>query len=313
MRQSQAEMNKAVAQVNTEMTKVGPEIAKAVADSAAAAADVRMDQAEIQRSIQDAVRSVNAIYLPGVPRVETKSETFQVKGVPTINIEGSECAVKVTGWDRSEVQYRVVEFSNSRSQTPLQVTNTHSDLSVTIKVLDPDLARRASSYYDSHERTRIEVMVPKKSNLHIKAGGEVRVDGISGELDVHGGGNSVNVRDSDGRLQVATNDGRIRVIGFRGDVDAVSGDAPINLEGEFASLTARAGQGPVNVILPANASADLDSNCPSVIGDGISVTKVSSKNERNTYRVGSGGGRHFLIESEGRIAIRSVDTLAQVD
>ena len=247
MQTSQAEMTKAATQVGTEMTKIGPEIAKAIADSAAAGANVAANAAEIKRSIQDAVLSVNAVYLPGVPRVETKSDTIQVRGVPTVTVEGAECSVSVTGWDRSEVQYRVVQFSGSRSTTPLQVTENHTDTSVNIKVEDPDLARRASSYFDTHERTRIEVMVPKRSNLHIKTGGEVRLDGISGELDVNGGGSSVNVRDSDGKLQIATTDGRIRVIGFRGDVEATSGDAPINLEGEFASLTVKAGDNAVNV------------------------------------------------------------------
>jgi len=313
MQKSQAEITRATTQVNTEMARVGPEIAKAIADSAAAGAAVAANSAEIERNIRDAMRTVNAAYLPGVPRVETKSDTFQVRGVPTVTIDGAECSVKVTGWDRSEVQYRVVQFSSSRSTTPLQVTADHNDTSVTIAVQDPDLARRASSYFDTHERTRIEVMVPKKANLHIKAGGEVRLDGISGELDVDGGGSSVNVRDSDGKLQIATNDGRIRVIGFRGDVAAISGDAPISLEGEFASLTAKAGDGAVNVTVPANSSADLESNCDSILGDGISVTKVSSQAEQTMYRVGTGGTRHFQIESDGSIIIRSAETLARLD
>ena len=313
MQKSQTEMVKAATQMSTEMVKIGPELAKAVAESGAVTAAMAANQAEIQRSIQDAMRSVNAVFVPGVPRVETKSDTFQVRGTPTVTIEGAECAVKVTGWDRPEVQYRVVQFSNSRSTTPLKVTDAHTDTSVNIKVEDPDLARRASSYFDTHERTRIEVMVPKKSDLHIKAGGEIRLDGVSGALDVSGGESSVNVRDSDGKLQIATRDGRIRVIGFRGEVDATSGDAPINLEGEFVSLTARAGESAVNLILPANASADLESNCPSIVGDGIQVTKIGTKDERNTYRIGAGGGRRFLIESGGRITIRSADMLAQVE
>jgi hypothetical protein len=313
MQQSQREMIKAQTAVQTEMANVGPQIAKAVAETAAAGALIAANQAEIQRSIQDAMRSVNVVYMPGVPRVETKSNTFTMRGVPTVTIEGSECAVKVTGWDRSDVQYRVVQFSNARRDTPLKVTDNHTDTSVDIKVEDPDEARRAASYFDSHERTRIEVMVPKKSNLHIKANGEIRLDGVSGELDVTGGGSSVNVRDSDGTLQVTTNDGRIRVIGFRGDVNAISGDAPISLEGEFASLSAKAGDSPVNVVLPANASADLESNCASVVGDGIPLTKVSSKDERSTYRIGAGGGHHFLIESDGGVSIRSTDTIARVE
>ncbi|HEY2847907.1 MAG TPA: DUF4097 family beta strand repeat-containing protein, partial [Pyrinomonadaceae bacterium] len=151
VQKNQAEITRATTRVNTEMAKVGPEIAKAIADSATATADVAANAAEIQRNIQDAVRSVNAVYISGVPRVETKSNTFQVRGTPMVTIEGAECSVKVTGWDRPEIQYRVVQFSNSRSTIPLQVIDTHTDTSLTLKVLDPDLARRASSYFDTHE------------------------------------------------------------------------------------------------------------------------------------------------------------------
>jgi DUF4097 and DUF4098 domain-containing protein YvlB len=295
-----------------EMTRIGPEIARAVQEAATAGVAVAMNQAEIQRSIQDSVRSVNAVFLPGVPRVETKNATFPVRGVPTVTVDAPECSVKVTGWDRSDVQYRIVQLSN-RATMPLQVTDKHTDTTVDISVQDPDLGRRAATYYDTHERTRIEIMVPKRSNLHIHAGGEVRLDGVSGQLDVNGGGSSVNVRDSDGRLQIATTDGRIRVIGFRGDVQATSGDAPISLEGQFASLTAKAGDGAVNVTLPANSSADLESNCDSIIGEGITVTKVGAQEERNTYRIGSGGSRRFSIESTGQITIRSAETLATLE
>ncbi|HTH51189.1 MAG TPA: DUF4097 family beta strand repeat-containing protein, partial [Pyrinomonadaceae bacterium] len=113
-------------------TTIAPEIAKSVADSVAASADAIAKTAtilnsdEMQRSMREAVRqqaaaarAINVAWLPGVPHVDTKSESFPVKGVPTVNVEGNSCAVKVTGWDKSEVQYRVVQFSPARINSPL--------------------------------------------------------------------------------------------------------------------------------------------------------------------------------------------------
>ena len=109
VRESQRVAARAAADVNAEMAKVGPEIAKAAADSAAAASAVTLNQAELQRSIQDAVRqqatiarAVNAVFMPGVPKVETKSDSFKVQGVPKVTIDANGSAVKVTGWDRQE-------------------------------------------------------------------------------------------------------------------------------------------------------------------------------------------------------------------
>ena len=133
------------------------------------------------------------------------------------------------------MQYRVVQFSNGRLGTPLKVTDSHTDTSVDIKVDDPVTGQ----FFDGRERVRIEIFVPRKSDLKIRSGGEIRLDGVSGQLDIDGSESSVNVRDAGGKLHIATSDGRVRVIGFRGDAEIESGDAPISLEGEFASLTTR--------------------------------------------------------------------------
>jgi DUF4097 and DUF4098 domain-containing protein YvlB len=314
VKQSQKAAAKAAADARAEMVRVAPEIARAVADSAAGATAAALDSAELQRSIRDAVRqqaqlarAVNASFIPGVPRVETKTETFTVRGVPTVTVEGTDCSVKIVGWDRPEVRYRVVRLAHGRLGSVLGVTALHSDTSVDLKVLED-----SSPHPPAGEDTRIELMVPKKSNLKIRVDGEVRLEGVSGELDVDDTDSSVNVRDSGGRLHVATNDGRVRVIGFRGDVDVETGDAPVSLEGELDSLSARSGTGAVNLILPTNYSADLESNCSSVAGDGIAFTRTASGEERCTYRIGSGGKR-FRVDSEGAVTVRTAAFIAQAN
>lgn len=308
IKESQKAAAKAAADVDGELSTIGPEIARAASEAA------RIDTAELQRSVREAVRdqaraarAINAAFMPGVPRVDTKSNSFPVKGVPQVSVEGGDCSVNVTGWDRPEVQYRVIQFANSRRSGPLRVTDDHTETSVNIKVEDADGPRRGN-FEDTP--VRVEVFVPRKSNLKIGAGGEVRLEGVTGQLEIAAADNSVNIRDAAGQLHVASGDGRIRVIGFRGDVAAESGDGQISLEGEFASLTAKSGDGGVNVVIPANSSAELESNSDSVLGDGLTLTRVKAMDGRNTYRVGAGGGARFLINSDGAVSIRSSATLA---
>jgi hypothetical protein len=53
------------------------------------------------------------------------------------------------------------------------------------------------------------------------------------------------VRDSNGKMSVATSCGQVRVIGFRGQLDAKTSEGNIYLEGEFEKLAARAADGTV--------------------------------------------------------------------
>jgi hypothetical protein len=325
MKESQKEMKKASADIRRQMEKVQPEIAQAVADSvsvsanAVAASVAAINSEDIQRTIRDAVRQqavlsreVNGAFMPGVTRVDSKSDTIKVKGVPTVTIDAEPASVKVTGWDRDEVQYNVVQYLMPRRADAFKVTENHTDSTVNINVGE-STPNPGNRFYGPGAQARVEVMVPRKANLKITSNGEVRVQGVSGELNITGSDEAIDVRDSDGKLQVASSDGRIRVIGFRGDVEAESSDGTINLEGDFESLRAKASDGEINLILPANASAELESNCDQISGDGIDVTRVTSNEDRSSYRIGAGGRRHFRVDSEGSITIRSADSLSRLN
>jgi hypothetical protein len=249
-------------------------------------------------------------FMSSIPRVEKKSDSFVVKGVPRVTVEAKGCSVSVKGWDKSEVQYRVVQFSDARRPTPLNITEDHTDTTVNIRVQEPTAGAPKQNFFEGVPNARIEVFVPRKTDLKIETDGAIRLEGVSGDVDLNGSDESINVRDVDGKLHVASSDGRIRVIGFRGDINAESSDGTINLEGDFQKLTAHADNGPVTLTLPATMQADLDANCPDVRGEGISVTKVSSddKRSRYQYRIGN-GGRLFRVETAGEIRVRSNDLL----
>jgi hypothetical protein len=150
---------------------------------------------------------------------------------------------------------------------------------------------------------RVEVFVPQKANLNITTDGSIRIDGVSGEVKLDGEDEAINVRDVDGKLTVANGDGHIRVIGFRGEVDAETGDGLINLEGDFQKLNARGGEGSITLTLPENASADLEANCPDIVGEGLDLKRVSTNEQKSRYRLGR-GGPIYQIETAGAIVVR---------
>jgi DUF4097 and DUF4098 domain-containing protein YvlB len=222
---------------------------------------------QVQKEVM--AKMADASFFPSVPRIEKKSESIKVKGTPKVTLNARGCDISIRGWDKSEVQYRITQYSDPRRQVPLNVIENHTDSSVNINVENPDPDAR-NNFFNGAPRVRIELFVPKKSDVKVDANGEIRVEGVSGDVQLTGADESINIRDVDGTLHVMNTDGRIRVIGFSGTVDAQTGDGTINLEGNFQGLTARAGEGDITVTLPDGAGADLDSNCEAVRGEGIS-------------------------------------------
>src|SRR5205823_12586511 len=114
----------------------------------------------------------------------------------------------------------------------LEITEDHSDSAVNIRIQNPD-ADAQKGNFEGGPNVRIEVYVPRKSNLKINTNGSIRLEGVSGDVELTGGDEPVNVRDVDGTMHVSTADGLIRVIGFKGEIAAESSDGMINLEGDF--------------------------------------------------------------------------------
>ena len=306
-----------MADAQKEIERIRPEIARIDAQAMQRALEaVKSDavQAQISESMamqkQVLARIAETGFASSVPRVEKKSESFPVKGVPKVTVEAKGCSVTVHGWDKSEVQYRVIQFSDQRNQARIAMSESHTDSAVNLKVDNSNYAVRRGNFDEDSRHIRIEVFVPRKSNLKISTDGEIRLEGVSGDVELTGSDESINVRDVDGSLRVSNSDGRIRVIGFRGEIDAQTSDGTINLEGDFSKLRAHAGDGSIVLTLSENASADIESNCDRIQGDGVEVVRVSGDENLSKYRIGKGGSL-FKIETGGEIQVRGAGTLKE--
>lgn len=297
MRKAQAEMRK-LEKLKIEL----PEIP---------GAPVVLDGKELSRQIREGLASQEAalaamadVNFAGMsPRLEKKSNSFPVKGRAKVSIDAPGCAVKVTGWDRPEVRYVVTQYSRFGSAAePVQVAEEHKGDSVDLKVTARDAD--AGRFFADLNRVRIEVFVPKKSDLKIKTDSEIRIEGVSGELDVTGEDNAINVRDADGKLKVVNADGRIRIVGFRGNVNAQTVDGDVYLEGEFDELTANGVDGSFYLTLPPTTNADLTSNAE-VTAEGVNLTRAPD----GKWRIGNGGAK-YSFTTEGRLIVRNSSAMS---
>jgi len=308
-------IDKSMKDLDKQVKKMQPAIEKAAAESAERAARSIDDTAVIIQSedLKEKVRELAEkqaefarmapVAFMSVPRVEEKSGTVAVKGVSTVTVEARGCSVDVKGWDKSEVRYRVVQFADPRRTVPVNVTENHTDSAVNINIEYTEPRR------PNGQPVRVEVYVPRHSNLKIDTDSAIRLDGVSGDIELKGSEESINVRDADGTMRVSTSDGRIRVIGFKGDIVANSSDGMINLEGDFKNLTANASDGDVTLTVPENTNANLEAGCSDVHGDGIALTKTGGDEPVCRYRIGSGGPQ-FQVHTNGEVLVRSLGLLA---
>lgn len=274
---------------------------------------IDIDEQKIKTNLKESLREAQnsmerlsqAVWFQGSPTVEKKRNTFPVKGTPKVNIEAKGCAVTVRGWDKSDVQYVVTEVAGRRGQ-PAAITETHDSSSVTLKVVNNTSISVSPSfgYQFSPDRVRIEVFVPRKANLKIATDGEIRLDGVSGNIELKGADESINVRDVDGSLSLSADEALVRVIGFKGDMNSQTACGDVFLEGDFTKLSAKATDGTVTLTVPTDANATFTSNTV-VESEGLEVVR---ENDR-TWRLGKGGTKYNFDFNEGKLVVRSADAV----
>lgn len=316
VKDAQKESVKAIKLSEKELAKIQPELDKVNAEAIKEAAKIANSD-EMRERIREAQRMQRReIARMGeigwvAPVIEKKTETFKVKGIPTVTVEAKDCPVTVKGWDKQEVQYVITSFSKTGKTLGYTVTQgeAQGEARVNIKVPEQAAPPDGAVFGDSN-RVRVEVFVPKKSNLRILSNREVRLENVSGDINVEGGEESVNVRDVDGKLRVATCVGNIRIIGFSGDLESKTIDGAMNLEGNFEKINAQTADGTIVLTLPENANANIESNRKDIQTEGISLTALGDKKDMSVWRVGNGGNSYRLYTTaDGQVFVRGSNNL----
>jgi len=316
---SKVEMTEALEEARKEIEKARPEIEKAAAEAMKRSAEtieaskeflkseefkeLRENAERLRREMRERMKNVR--FVNGPPVIEKKTGRFDVKGVPTVKVDAGEAEVSIRGWDKDTVDYSVTRVSETRVAKPLEVSAEQTGNVVAIRFDDS----RNDCAGCEFAAVRIEVSVPRKSNLKIVSGGEIRLENVSGAIDVEGGDEAVNLRDIDGRLSVKNGDGRVRVIGFRGIAEAVTADGEISLEGDLQSLYAKAEDGTIMLTLPSNVAATIVSNTRSVESTGVPLAFEQSDADRFIYKMGNGGPQFSFEARDGRLIVREASRL----
>lgn len=307
-----------------ELREAAREVREATREGARATREALRESARAEREAERAMRDIDKERLKeeinnGVRgsldagrRTERESNTFNVTGAPRIRVETFDGAVNVHAWDKSEVMYTAVKrAADDKELQGIKLNARAAGAEVNIRAdFDKSFAHAYSEQggrvtYSSQASAEFDLYVPRNSTLFVSTGdGRLRVDGVSGEVELRTGDGSIDVTGAKGRLRAETGDGRIRVENFEGDAEARTGDGRITLDGSFSRLTARTGDGTISLSLPEGVNATVETDGESVYNDGVAVAESDAESRVRRWRVGSGGQTLTLRTGDGQIILR---------
>ncbi len=249
-----------------------------------------------------------AVFYSPAPYVEEKSETVAVEGTRTIDIDAQSCSVIVRGWEKDEIKYSVTRVRHGAVKSPVFVKR-EDDGHLKISVETPS----DGMGFGKEDPIRLEVFVPKKSNLEIQTQRGLRVEGVSGDIKLKSENGPVDIRDVSGNLNLTavnkyTN--RVRVVGFDGVLSANLVNSDIFLEGDFAKIWTKGKGSRVYLTLDEKADATIETenfgkNCKCKPGTMLSVGGIRIiKSGPNVWRVGEGGPVYKFDLGDSEMIVR---------
>jgi DUF4097 and DUF4098 domain-containing protein YvlB len=310
-RESQREIDEATREIQRETGRAAREAEKAAKEAEKAVAQI--DKEQLKEGIKEGVRG-------GIVRDDSRRQTgresnsFKVSGTPRVRVETFDGAISVHAWDKPEVMYTATKrAADEREMQGIKlVAQGAGGSEVTLRA---DFDKAHARVYEEHNgrvvsfssnaSVEFDVYVPRNATLFVSTGdGRVRVEGVSGELDVRTGDGPVDVTGARGRLRAETGDGRILVEGFDGDAEARTGDGRITLDGNFHTLAAHTGDGTISLSVPDGTNATVETNAESVFNDGVAVAETPNEGRVRRWRIGGGGQVFTLRTGDGRVVLR---------
>lgn len=291
---AQREAAKELSKLDIDKEKLNTEIREGMAQAREEMAKAR-DYMRMEREFS---RNFNTMVFAASDR-ETKS--IGVEGKPNIKINANGGSVSIRGWDKAEVSYALVK-RNSPGGRKVNTFFEKKGSDVTINVTGAS----AESPF------RLEVFVPRQSNIQVKTDRVIRVEGVKGDLNLEGADNSIDVRDSEGNLTVASSTGNVRVIGFNGAVTAKTESGLLSLEGDFSKLATETVDGDTMLTLKNDASVTLEANTADVVFDGIKAECAGEETETSTvWNIGKGGAANYKLKTTagGQITVRGLSNI----
>jgi len=254
-----------------------------------------------------------------------------------VTIENMSGSVKVTGWDRAEVQVKgtvgsggELSFDGSEKQTTIEVEAEHgnpmgikSDLEVFVPAgSSVSIEGFSATISVSGVTGSVSAETVNGSITHAGAARAVELQSVNGAIDVtkasgrvqaEAVNGTVTIRDASGELEASTVNGKLVVIGGsfdRAKLESVSGS--VRFEAALsarATLAVESVSASVDLLLPAGLGADFtvstfSGEITNELGPAAEKSSRWTPEKELSFTTGSGGARITVETLSGAVHIR---------
>lgn len=212
--------------------------------------------------------SACAINLDAARYTDREERHFTVSGTPDVVLSTFDGAIEVRAWDKPEVMVTVEKQAESvEAAKAIKVRFDQAGNRITVEVEKPEPFSGIKIGINTSRSAKLTVSVPRQSNLQARSGdGSIRLNGISGTIDVKSGDGAISGTALDGDLTVRTGDGSVTLEDVKGRLELATGDGSLEVRGALSKLRAHTGDGSVTVRALAGSRTDEDWDLTS--GDG---------------------------------------------
>ena len=243
-------------------------------------------------------------------RADEWKKDYSLTGTPEVQVESGDGGIEVKSWERQSISARVITEGYQIGPGHVRIDEHQDGNNVQISVHAPHMM----FFGFGHHSIRIELMVPRQSNLNLHSSdGHIALEQVRGTLRLDSGDGRIEGRNLDGSLRARTSDGAIRVQGRFDNLELHTGDG--HIEAEIAarsrlssSWSVSTSDGSVQLRLPADLSADLDART----GDGhirldLPVTVSGSFGQNKVRGKINGGGAVLEVRTgDGNITLERI-------
>lgn len=225
-----------------------------------------------------------------ISHCEIKEQTLPASGA--ISVDGkTNGGISIKGWDRSEILVR----AKIETRAPTQAEADSLAQQVTIETAALNIHAEGPESRDNYQwYVSFEIFVPSRSDLNLKA---------------HNGG--ISISDVSGRIGFQTTNGGVSLSRVGGAVtgNTTNGGVHVELTGarwEGETLDVRTTNGGVNLVMPSNYSAHLETgttngNVQSDFPLNVPLTEKGRMPKEISVDIGSGGPTIRAVTTNGGV------------
>jgi len=201
-------------------------------------------------------------------QIVREEKHYTVTGTPELRLTTFDGSIEIQSWDKPEISVDIEKRGATREAVDaLEIVSSQQGNRIELEVKRPRAESFTGFGFHQSASARFIVSAPRDINVIAKSGdGSIRVERISGRLELRTGDGTIKAVDVGGELILDTGDGSIAVEGAHGRVEVDTGDGGVNVTGRLTAVKLHTGDG--SIVYRAEPGSEMSDNWDITTGDG---------------------------------------------